>query len=150
MSRIWIFTQSSAWLSVTYVLANGAGGMADTELDSQLLVDLVLPPGWVVAAHSHDELDVLARDRGPAQTLRARPPSPVEREALGVPADHGLEFHDDQGGGAFPPQLREPDPEGAIKHPKARALAGALVRGELLTQGEIFQNERLSMDEEAA
>jgi hypothetical protein len=67
-----------------------------------------------------------------------------------VPADHGLGFHDDQGGGPFPPQLREPDPEGAIKHPKARALAGALVRGELLTQGEIFQDERLSMDEEAA
>ncbi len=28
--------------------------------------------------------------------------------------------------------------------------AGALVRGELLTQGEIFQDQRLSMDEEAA
>ena len=53
-------------------------------------------------------------------------------------------------GGPFPPQLREPDPEGAIKHPKARTLGGALVRGELLTQGEIFQDERLSMDEEAA
>ncbi len=65
-------------------------------------------------------------------------------------ADHGLGFHDDQGGGPFPPQLREPDPEGAIQHPKARALAGALVRGELLTQGKIFQDERLSMDEEAA
>ena len=64
--------------------------------------------------------------------------------------NHGLGFHDDQGGGPFPPQLREPDPEGAIKHPKARAFGGALVRGELLTQGEIFQDERLSMDEEAA
>ena len=32
----------------------------------------------------------------------------------------------------------------------ARALAGALVRSELLTQGEIFQDECLSMDEEAA
>jgi hypothetical protein len=28
--------------------------------------------------------------------------------------------------------------------------AGALVRGELLTQGKIFQDERISMDEEAA
>ncbi len=107
--------------------------MADAELDSQLLGDLVLPPGWVVEAHSHDELDVLARDRGPAQTLRARPPSPVELEALAMPANHGLGFHDDQGGGPFPPQFREPDPEGAINHPKARALAGALVRSELLT-----------------
>ncbi len=139
-----------AWLSPRHVLANGAGGMADTELDSQLLVDLVLPPGWVVGAHSPDELDVLARDSGPAQTLRVRPPSPVELEALAVPPDHGLGFHDDQGGGPFPPQPREPDPKGAIEHPKARALAGALVRGELLTQGEIFQDERLSMDEEAA
>jgi hypothetical protein len=31
-----------------------------------------------------------------------------------------------------------------------RTLGVALVRGELLTQGEIFQDERLSMDEEAA
>ncbi len=87
---------------------------------------------------------------GPAQTLRARPPSPVELEASAVPADHGLWFHDDQGDGPFSPQLREPDPEGAIKPPKARALAGAPVRRELLTQGEIFQDERLSTDEEAA
>ncbi len=36
------------------------------------------------------------------------------------------------------------------RSPKARVLAGAPVRGELLTQGEIFQDERLSMDEEAA
>ncbi len=79
-----------------------------------------------------------------------RPPSP-ELEALAVSADDGLAvdtvtcfgFHDDQGGGPFPPQFREPDPEGAIKHPKARALGGALVRGELLTKGEIFQDESL-------
>ncbi len=69
---------------------------------------------------------------------------------MAVPADHGLGFHDDQGGGPFSPQLREPDPEGAIEPPNARALAGALVRGELLAQGEIFQDERVSMDEEAA
>ena len=69
---------------------------------------------------------------------------------MAVPADHGLGFHDDQGGGPFPPKLRESDPEGAIKHPKARTLGGALVRGKLLTQGEIFQDERLSMNEEAA
>ncbi len=94
----------TAGSSLRHVPANGAGGMADTELDSQLLVDLVFPPGWVVAAHSHDELDVLARDRGPAQTLRARPPSPIELEALAVPAKHGLGFHDDRGGGLFPPQ----------------------------------------------
>ncbi len=86
-----------------HVPTNGAGGVADAELDSQLLVDLVLTPGRVVAAHSHDELDVLLRDSGPAQTLRARPPSPVELEALAVPADHGLGFHDDQGGGPFLP-----------------------------------------------
>ncbi len=50
----------------------------------------------------------------------------------------------------FRHSFEEPDPEGAIKHPKARTLGGALVRGELLTQGKIFQNKRLSMDEEAA
>ncbi len=60
----------TAWPAPRHVLASGAGGMADTELDSQLLVDLVLPSGRVIATHSRDELDVLLRDRGPAQTLR--------------------------------------------------------------------------------
>ncbi len=50
----------------------------------------------------------------------------------------------------FRHSFESPPPEGPIKPPKPRALAGALVRGELLTQGKIFQDERISMDEEAA
>ncbi len=44
---------------------------------------------------------------------------------------------------------RHPDPEGAVKGPKDRALAGALVRRELLTQREILEHERPSANEEA-
>ena len=86
----------TAWSPRRHVLANGARGMADTKLDAQLFVYLVLTPGWVVAAHASDELDVLGWNSRPSPTLRARPPSPVEPEALTVPGEHGLGLHNDE------------------------------------------------------
>ncbi len=80
----------TTWSSPRHVLANGAAGMADAELDSQFFVDLVFTPGRIVSAHPSDERDVFAGNRGPADFLGSRLPSPIELEALVVPSDDGF------------------------------------------------------------
>ena len=119
--------------SLRHVFADGARGMADTKLDPQLFIDLVLDPSWIVAAHASDKFDVLWWDSWPSSTPRAGLPSPVQLESLPVPGEHSLGLHDDERRGPAAPHPREPDPKDAIKGPKAEALGGTLVRSELLT-----------------
>ena len=66
--------------SLRHVFANSARGMADAKLDTELFVALLFAPGWIVAAHPPDELDVRSWDGWPSQTPRARLPSPVPSE----------------------------------------------------------------------
>ncbi len=64
--------------------------MLDAELEAEFFKDLVLAPSRIVGAHAADEVDVLARNLGPADLLGARLPAPIEFEALAVPSDDGL------------------------------------------------------------
>ena len=133
-----------------HVLSNRACGVRDVELNAQLFEDLVLAPARVVTAHSSDEEDVLTRDGGPADLLSSRLSAPVEPEALAVPTYHGLRFDENQGGPPSAPEAGEPDPEDSIGWPKTRALSDPLVDGELLSQGQVFEDESLSSLEECS
>ncbi|MCP4901400.1 MAG: hypothetical protein GY906_30915 [bacterium] len=61
-----------------HVPTNGAGGVADAELDSQFFKDLVFSPARMIGTHAANEANVLARNLGPADLLGSRLPAPVE------------------------------------------------------------------------
>ena len=88
--------------------------MLDAELEAEFFKVLVLAPSRIVGAHAADEVDVLARNLGPADLLGARLPAPIEFEALAVPSDDGLRFDEDEGCLPAVPESGEPHPEGAI------------------------------------
>jgi hypothetical protein len=94
-----------------HVPTNGASGVADAELDSQLFVDLVFTPGRMVSTHPSDKRDVLRPDTGSSRTPGARSSAPVELEAPTVPANHGLGFDEDERGLPAVPEPGEPHPE---------------------------------------
>ena len=63
---------------------------------STLILDPWGAPGRVVARHLLDEFSELKRDLRSSGSFRSGQPSPVEREALGVPSDDRLGLDDDE------------------------------------------------------
>jgi hypothetical protein len=118
--------------------------MRDVKLDAELFENLVLAPAGVVPTHASNEIDVVAGEARPADLLGCRLPTPVELETPAVPANHRLGFDDDQGFLPRIPELGQPDPEDPIGRAQTRAPAGPLVGRELLSQGQILEDERLS------
>ena len=84
-----------------------------------------------------------------ARTLGARSPTPVELEALPVPTNHGLAVDtvtcfgpdEDQGRSPTVPESGEPDPEDSIGWSEPRALLHFPVDSELLSEGEVLEDE---------
>ena len=122
--------------------------MLDAELETELFEYFVLAPSRIVSAHAPDEVDVFARNFGPADFLGSRLPAPIEFEALAMPSDDGLRLDDDEGLLPAVPDSGEPHPEGAIAGAEPRMLLLSLVDSELLPQGEVFKHECTSVSEE--
>ena len=90
----------------------------------------------IVERKAADELSHFLRDArspGPAPGEG----SPVEAEALAVPADHGLGLDDDQHFLPARPKPVQCDPEGTIKGREPRPGSRLGVGGELLAQGKL-------------
>ena len=83
-----------------------------------------------------DKLSHFSRDSRPSGPASGKG-SPVEAEALAVPADHGLGLDDDQNSLPARPEPVECDPEGAIKGCEPRPGSRLGVGGELLAKGQL-------------
>jgi hypothetical protein len=83
-----------------------------------------------------DKLSHFSRDARPSGPA-SRKGSPVEAEALAVPADHGLGLEDDEN--LFPsrPEPEQSNPESAIKGCEPRPGSRLGVGGELLAKGKL-------------
>lgn len=85
-----------------------------------------------------------ARSSGPAP----KEESPVQAEALAVPADHGLGLDDDQDLLPVRSELVACDPEGTIKRGEPRRGPRLGVGGELLAKGKLDDGLLLASPEE--
>lgn len=72
--------------------------------------------------------------------------SPVGAIRPSVPRDHSGGFDDRQGGGPVGPHRTQCDPEGAIDDHESRTTSTACGDGELLSQGEVVQDQGLSRE----
>ncbi len=130
------------WLSRTKPVFPDRGfSDIDTE-QSKLIADPWRAPGWVVARHLANEFSNIKRDLRSPDWLRSGLPSPVEAEALVVPSDYGFWFDDDKVGTPVDPEARQPDPDDPIGLPESRTLGGALEHGDLMTKGEVLNDQR--------
>ena len=77
-------------------------------------------------------------------------PAPVESEALAVPSNHGLGSDEDERCLPIVAKFRDPDPERAIGCSEPRAPLHSLVDSELLSQGEVLEDERTLAFEEGS
>ena len=109
---------------------------ADSEAKlRELALDLPRPPA-ILECKAADQLSHFlryARLCGPASGKS----SPVETEALAMPADHGLGLDNDQDFLPARPEPVEHDPEGAIKGCEPRSGSRLGVDRELLAKGQL-------------
>ena len=72
------------------VLADGAGGDLNGQLELQLIGDAFLSPGRILCGHLPDESAQILGDSRSA--YRPGFPAPEETESLAVPAEEGIGF----------------------------------------------------------
>ena len=93
--------------------------------------------------HLTDELSDFVGDRRSARWLRSALPTPVEAEALPVPAEDGLRLDEDESATPSGPELGEPDPHESIGGPKQDAPSRALA---LNDEALMAQSEHLGLE----
>ena len=87
---------TTSWCSSAHhVFANRAGRVLDSQLDFQLLGDLVLAPFRVIGADATNQGDVVSWDRRTSGF--AGTPTPISLKATPMPRDHGFRFDHNQG-----------------------------------------------------
>ena len=64
-----------------------------------------------------------------------------------MPAENGLRLNDQEGRAPLTPNSGEPDPEGEISLPQLRSRMAAMINGQLLSEGDILQNQPLTVSE---
>jgi hypothetical protein len=67
-----------------------------------------------------------------------------------MPSNHGLGSDEDEGRLPIVPELGKPHPEGSIGRSEPRAPSFSLVDSELLSQGEVLEDERTLAFEEGS
>ena len=77
----------------------------------------------------------------------SREPGPEEFKPFAMPAENGLWLDDQEGRAPLTPNSGEPDPEEAISLPQLRSRMAAMINGQLLSEGEILQNQSLTVSE---
>jgi hypothetical protein len=67
-------------------------------------------------------------------------PFPIQPNALPVPSDDGLRFHNAQGGAPIGPNSREPDPNESVARSQSQAtvLVHALQHKKLMTECQVL------------
>ena len=83
------------WTVSMEVLAHGARGDLNGQLELQLIGDAFLSPGGILCGHLLDESAQILGDLRPA--YRPGFPVPEETESLAVPAEEGIGFDVHQG-----------------------------------------------------
>ncbi len=81
-------------------------------------------PDRILARHASNQRADLGVDLRAAGLPGSRLPSPVELEALFVPANDGFGLHDDEDGSPIRPESRQPHPENSITVPQLRSFGG--------------------------
>jgi hypothetical protein len=131
-------------------------GFSELEAEhEQLTVNTRRSPCRVLAGHSTDERPDLRIDPWTSASVSALP-GPIELEALAMPADYGLWFHNDQGVVPVWPQAAERDPECAVslgqlgsawgvwssaaQWPAAAARRGSRARARVAAVGSIWRS----------
>ncbi len=111
-------------------------GEVESEIQ-ELAVNPWSSPGWIRSMHLDDQLSDFGCDRRPARRLRSALPTPVEAEALAVPAEDGLRLDEDESLAPSGPDPGEVGPQESIGGLKrdAPSRALALEDEELLAQG---------------
>jgi len=95
---------------------------------------------WSCGLGASDERPDLRIDPWTSASVSA-PPGPIDLEALAMPADYGLWFHNDQGVVPVWPQAAEGDLECAVSLGQPGAFGLALQNDQLLSQGGVFERE---------
>jgi hypothetical protein len=117
----------------------GYGALRDPKAEfEQFSVDPRRSPP-VLLHHASNQLTQFLVGSGPSWF--AAEVTPVDAVGSSVPGDNGCGFHDCQEAGPVGPDLPECDPERTIDRDQFRASATANCAGELLSEGEVFQDQ---------
>jgi hypothetical protein len=98
-------------------------------------------PERVRGGQAEDQRFDLGVDGRATAGRSAGEPRPVLTEAAALPPQDGGGRYDQEGPSPPRPQLGQRDPEHAVRPAKSRSSDRALVHGELLAQGEVFESE---------
>ncbi len=115
----------------------------------ELVPDAWRAPERILNRHAPDEGDDRGVEFRPSR-LPARLPAPVVAEAVSMPADHRVGFHDDE---VFLPVLQElasHRPEHPIAVVELRTLHAAFEDSELLAECDVLQREPRAFGSERA
>jgi len=108
----------------------------------QLTVNARRAPGGVVDDHAENEFAQFLADALSSRTVpMPRKPRPVELEPRPVPANNGLRLNEDQCPLPSRPQPPQDYPEKLVGYSKSRQRVPLFQNGELLTKGQVFQEE---------
>jgi hypothetical protein len=122
------------WWSLREIPGYGCQSQCEAEL-FKVGMNLPCSPTILQGETTNEPLHLLRDRRSPGTTLRDG--SPIEAEALAVPANHRLRFHDDKDLLPARPEPEQSDPEGTIQRCERgpRSLLG--VRRELPAQDKL-------------
>ena len=128
------------------VFRHGRLGNVEAELQ-RLPMEPWSAPQRVLAGHPSDEVSDFPRNRRSARLSSSRFPGPEKLEALSVPADDGLGFHDHKGLAPAGPHAGQRHPKQAVGHAEGGPGRFPLHDSQLLAQSKVLQMQRHAAEE---
>ena len=125
-----------------HVLRNRRLGYLITE-KAKLGANSWRTPRWILPRHAANQLTGFKFHLRPTN-FYSRLPSPVESEALPVPANDRLRFDDQEHALPARPESGEPGPENAVASSKPRPLHRTPEHGQLLSERQVLRDKRRS------
>ena len=129
----------------------GDASLADIEAQhEQFAVNARHAPSWVLRHHTENQLPNFRRQFFPTDLFsRLRNPTPVQSKTSAMPANHRLRIDEHESLLPSTPETAGEYPEDFVHRPHPGSGMLALQHGQLLPEGEIFQ-EQASMRLQAA